>query len=64
MLRSSICEFRIEVIEAIEALTAQLKTETLDWACRLSSASGDPDGIAVGLEVGSQVLRSRSLEAP
>ena len=61
MLRSSICEFGIE---AIEALTAQLKTETLDWACRIFSASGDPDGNAVGLEVGNQVLRSRSSEAP
>ena len=54
MLRSSICEFRIE---AIEALTAQLKTKTLDWACRISSASGDRNGNAVGLEVGSQVLK-------
>ena len=57
MLRSSICEFRIEVIKAIEALTAQLKTKTLDWACRLSSASGEPNGNAIGLEVGSQVLK-------
>ena len=54
MLRSSICEFRVE---AIEALTAQLKTKTLDCACRTSSASGDPDGNAVGLEVGIQVLK-------
>ena len=54
MLRSSICEFRIE---AIEALTAQLKTKTLDWARRISSASGDRNGNAVGLEVGSQVLK-------
>ena len=61
MLRSSICEFRIE---AIDALTAQLKTKSLDCARRIFSASGDPDGNAVGLEVGSQVLRSRSSEAP
>ena len=61
MLRSSICEFRIE---AIEALTAQLKTKTLDWACRISSAAGEPNGNVVGLEVGIQVLRSRSSEAP
>ena len=54
MLRSSICEFRIE---AIEALTAQFKTKTLDWACRLSSASGDPNGNVIGLEVGIQVLK-------
>ena len=54
MLRSSICEFRIE---AIEALTAQLKTNALDWACHLSSASGDLDGNVVGLEVGIQVLK-------
>ena len=61
MQRSSICEFRIA---AIEALTAQLKTKTLDWACRISSASGDPDGNAVGLEVEIQVLRWRSSEEP
>ena len=51
---SSICEF---CIEAIEALTAQLKTKTLDWACRISSSSSDRNGNAVGLEVGSQVLK-------
>ena len=54
MLRLVICEFRIE---AIEALTAQLKTKALDWACRLSSASGEPNGNAIGLEVGIQVLK-------